>query len=144
MSEYIDINIVNLPVDEITKDNIIKFNNEETDSVAFKILSDDFNKAMFLLVHGADDGTMCINNIHITSRELLESFIRKGLTKEEIDHIYTVSCYGGLQEECTIDGITISSIHDEKEEIYYRLKATTEDTYWMTLYMKRDDYESDL
>jgi hypothetical protein len=138
-----DLNQASLPIDEYTKDNIIKFNNEEIDSVVFKVLDNAFNKAMFILVHGTEDGLMCINNTYVTATQLLESFIRMGLTKEEIDNIYTISCYGGLQESTTINGITISSVHDDKTEIYYRLKSTKEDKYWMTLYTKHDDYEND-
>jgi uncharacterized protein YqhQ len=140
--EY-NLDQVNLQINEATKDNVIKFNNEEVDSVVFKILSENFNKAMFILVHGNKDGLISINNTLITATQLLESFIRMGLTSDEIDNIYTISCYGGLQESTTINGITISSVHDGDTEVYYRLKSTKDDTYWLTLYAKEDDYEGD-
>jgi hypothetical protein len=139
-----DITCMTLPINELTKEKIIKFNNEELDSVAFQVLDDSLNKALFILAHGTDDGLICMNNTYVTATQLLESFIRMGLTKEEINTIYTISCYGGLQESCTIDGITIHSVHDEKTEVYYRLKATTDDKYWMTLYTKKDEYETDI
>lgn len=124
---------INLPVEERVYRQVIQFMEDDVNFVPFKITKEEYNKTLFILIHGADDGDVLMGNVHISTKELLEGLIAKGLTSDEIDVIYTISCYGGMQETVTINGITISSCHDYKEPIYVSVRASIDEQFWVQL-----------
>lgn len=136
-------NIV-LPIDKETVNKIIAFAKGETDNAIFKVADARMDKCMFIIAHGTPDGDMHIFNQYLTNMDILSSFYRNGLRKEEIEQIYTISCFGGLQQKVEMNGIKMNSIHDEKQEIFFRFKSTSiEDKYWLCLYSNKNDYEGD-
>ena len=69
-------------------------------------------------VHGASNGKVGLNGKLYTAVELAELLQQKGVIDSNAEHIFTASCYGGLQESgVTTYNAKVSSIHTSTESI---------------------------
>ena len=80
------------------------------------------NKA-YLLCHGTKDGLVKVNGNIMTIKTLLTILVKHGLKEDGIELIETISCYGGLQKEITLEGVTIKSFHKSTKEIEANVKC---------------------
>lgn len=79
--------------------------------------------AMYILAHGKPSGEMSVilngKKTAITNKQLGEILQAGELIPKDVKNIYTISCYGGLQQPFVLDnGIKIESIHNSDKQVW--------------------------
>ena len=123
-----------LPVEEGKFKQLKETLNNTRSYCLFRLADGQHADTVFLLAHGTDTGLISINKQLVTAEQLLKSLIAKGIFKNKgIKMLYTICCHGGLQASVTIDGITVSSIHDSIEEIRCQAYSLMDDGYVLSI-----------
>lgn len=107
----------------ISKEKYAEMQSKEWDkdmTVLFRSTMEDMVDILFVFCHGNKDGLMNIKGHLLTPEKVLAGLINgpANIKQKGITSVYTICCYGGLQLQSQIDGITISSLHSSKEQIY--------------------------
>lgn len=113
----LDININNKEGKEAYKNIALKKNN----SYIAGFVMDD---SMFIIGHGTKNGGGIIanNKIAMNNRFLGSLLLEENLVPSNVKNIYTISCYGGLQQPIELsNGVKIQSLHNSKQKIKFGL-----------------------
>lgn len=117
-SNQVDINDVNFI-------GGVYFDNELTGKAYKRTLNKEFedsfmafsnNKdSMFIVMHGDKNGKVAFNGKAYSLEDIYDILSIDKLIPENVNDIYTISCYGGLQKPfISSDGVKISSSHTSK------------------------------
>lgn len=123
---------LNLPITEQVYEQVKLFRTNKQSHVVFT-LDGLAEGTLFILAHGTERGNICVNGYELTSEQLLRGLLADGIKNMGYKKVETVSCYGGLQKEVTIDGVTISSSHECKEEINVNYMQTIDGKCYLVL-----------
>lgn len=107
--------------------NLVQFKEGIRDSVVFI----DKHDALFVICHGAKNGTVQIDGSLISPSDLLQSFINNHVASMGVRCIKTLSCYGGYQKSTTIDGLTISPLIEHKGELDLNVYASLDGDFYL-------------
>ena len=86
--------------------------------------------SMFIIGHGTKNGGGIIanNKIAMNNRFLGSLLLEENLVPSNVKNIYTISCYGGLQQPIELsNGIKIQSLHNSKQKIKFGLTLDKND-----------------
>lgn len=80
--------------------------------------------SMFVLGHGTKTGGIIAANDFGIGPKFLGSILQEeGLIPKNVKNIYTISCYGGLQQPFELaDGVKIQPIHTSKQKVKFGLQ----------------------
>ena len=70
----------------------------------------------FILAHGSEDGGIQINGNLYTPQSVI-NWLSPIAKKQGINHVYTISCFGGKQDSVECDGVKMSSFHTSTKEV---------------------------
>ena len=70
----------------------------------------------FILAHGSEDGGIQIKGNVYTSQAVI-NWLAPLAKKQGINHVYTISCFGGKQDSVECDGVKMSSFHPSTKEV---------------------------
>lgn len=92
-------------------EEIKAFMNDDRHYVAFKDLKGNRHN-VYLLIHGTESGAIILNK-KIYSLIQIARVMAKRIKEldNSVTHVYTISCYGGMQDSCLVDGIKFESSH---------------------------------
>ena len=80
--------------------------------------------SMFIIGHGTKNGGGIIanNKIAMNNKFLGSLLLEENLIPDNVKNIYTISCYGGLQQPIELsNGVKIQSLHNSKQKIKFGL-----------------------
>ena len=114
-----------LGINEKKQEEISRFN-RETGLVSFGLkekMSKDYvlftnGQYAFLLAHGSEDGGIQIEGELYTSQAVC-NWLAPIAKKQGIEHIYTISCFGGKQSPVECDGVKLSSFHPSTKKVTF-------------------------
>ena len=81
------------------------------DFAIFKELNGNKHSA-FMFIHGTSEGRLMVEDTSFSLNEIacmLASELRQ--IDSNIKTLYTISCHGGLQKACVVEGIEFRSLH---------------------------------
>ena len=113
----LDIDINSKKGKEAYKNIALKKNN----SYIAGFVMDD---SMFIIGHGTKNGGGIIanNKIAMNNKFLGSLLLEENLIPDNVKNIYTISCYGGLQQPIELpNGVKIQSLHNSKQKIKFGL-----------------------
>ena len=107
-----------LPITLKKAQQIEELDSNKRDYVTFAV-DNNGERVLFFLAHGTSEGKISLRKADVTLEQLAYGIVNKiKAIDSTVKTVYTISCYGGLQTGCVVDGITFKSMHDSKEEIY--------------------------
>ena len=112
-----------LGISEEKQEKISRFN-RETSLVSSGLktkMSKDYvlftnGQYAFLLAHGSKEGYIQIKGSLYTP-QIVCNWLSPIAKKQGINHIYTISCFGGKQDSVECDGVKMSSFHTSTKEV---------------------------
>ena len=105
-----------------------RFFSRNRDYVFFKSKG-TFPHVLYLVTHGNKDGTLEFFFDTLTLEQAAKVLVKEVKKKygHEITLVLTISCYGGLQQPCEVDGVRFQSFHDYDGRIISRLAGDETD-----------------
>ena len=112
-----------LGISEEKQEKISRFNRETrlVSSGLKEKMSKDYvlftnGQYAFLLAHGSKEGYIQIKGSLYTPQTVC-NWLASLAKKQNINHIYTISCFGGKQDSVECDGVKMSSFHPSTKEV---------------------------
>lgn len=121
-------------IEENKYKEVEEFCKGERTYVTFRQAGGKDSEVLFLLVHGIETGEMAFGGYALTSEQVLTTLIKQGIKDRGIKHVYTLSCYGGLQPTVYQDGICMSSLHECEDVIHVGIGTLMDDLYCLSVF----------
>lgn len=100
------------------------FLRNEKDYALFRDVNNS-ESVIYFMSHGGPNGEILLTHDTFTLEQAAK-VLAKAVKQMygNVTHVFTISCYGGFQKACCVDGIRFSSIHDHTDRVVTRLKST--------------------
>lgn len=110
--------IYSFSVSEAKAKQLKEFHDGKRDFVMFQSITNS-DDCVFFHAHGTSEGKISLFKGDATLETLARAIVKKiKAINSNIKTVYTISCYGDLQEACEIEGIRFESMHNSKQEIH--------------------------